>query len=323
MFNKRIAGLVAGTALAASAVIIPQVSAQELVQNQHGVWGSLITVNTQQHGAETVVFLPNGVTLLPIPTTTPVSDDANCFTHNGNKYINYNYQQITDQAGNSVVDGKSYGTIGDKCATGTYTEPEKPSESSTSSTTPEKPSESSSSSSTSSTSSSSTSSSTEKPPVIEPTEDASSISDGSALGLLGLSALAGSALLSSGSGSAVADGSAASSDNKDNTPSDKGEGPATGPVAGDDAKADAQQGKGPATGPVAGNDPKAAAQAQAANAPAYTKGNAPAAAEKAPAQAAAKQQLANTGVAGTMIAIAAGLLAAAAGAALLVLRRRA
>lgn len=134
---------------------------------------------------------------------------------------------------------------------------------------------------------------------------------------LGLSALAGSALLSSGAGSAAPGGSAT-----DDGPADV-EGPATGvtderPAAPED---------GPATGPVNAPDPKVQAQQQAQNvparhaAPAQQPATAPkAATEAAPAQAA---QLADTGVNGTLAIVAMGLLAAAAGAAALFLRRRA
>lgn len=45
-FNKRIAAAIAGTALAASAIIAPQASAQTLVQNDAGVYGTLVTVDT-------------------------------------------------------------------------------------------------------------------------------------------------------------------------------------------------------------------------------------------------------------------------------------
>lgn len=172
--------------------------------------------------------------------------------------------------------------------------------------------------------------------VCEEPEEGSSDAAGSAL--LGLSALAGSALLSSGSSSAIPDGdgssdlssgSAGSSkpgtdngDSKGDSKGDKTDGPATGPVATPDTKATGQ-GQQPATGPVAAHDPKAAAQAQAANAPAAKAApakTAPVAQQTAPAPTAQKQ-LANTGVQGTLIALAAGLAAIAAGA-LLVLRRR-
>lgn len=79
-------------------------------------------------------------------------------------------------------------------------------------------------------------------------------------------------------------------------------------------------------------DHKAMAQQQAENAKQYAPAKqqatpakaAPAAQQQqaAPAQAAQQKQLANTGVEGTMIALAVGLIAAAAGAGLLVLRRR-
>lgn len=110
---------------------------------------------------------------------------------------------------------------------------------------------------------------------------------GSAAPGLGLSALSGSALLSSGS-SASSGGQAPAATST----------PAVTAVAEDDSV-----------------DHKAIAQQQAASAPA---------AQAAPVQTADQQkQLANTGVEGTLVALAVGLIAAAAGAGLLVLRRRA
>lgn len=169
----------------------------------------------------------------------------------------------------------------------------------------------------------------------KPTDDGSA--DGSDLGgsaLLG-SALLGSSLLgSSGEGSVAApDGSAG--DDADATTGGTGDTAAEATERGEvtdggNAGHTGQntQGQAPATGPVAGQDVKAAAQAQAANAPAYApKGAAtqPIKAEQKtaaqPAPQAQERQLANTGVEGTLLTLAAGLMALAAGA-LLVLRRR-
>lgn len=148
------------------------------------------------------------------------------------------------------------------------------------------------------------------------------VGGGSGLGL-GLSALAGSALLSSGASALPDDQAPAPVEQA--APEQE-----AAPV--EDAKAVAQAEAEAA--PV--EDHKAIAQAQAehaAPAPVAEKGApvhaAPAPvqhaapAHAAPAPVAQPQQLANTGVEGTLVALATGLLAAAAGAALLVLRRRA
>lgn len=134
------------------------------------------------------------------------------------------------------------------------------------------------------------------------------------LGIAGVIALlTGGSSLSSGS--SLPSGSSGSSD----ASSDDNGG---GAVTGDDNQGGG--GQGPATGPVDGEDPKAAAQAQAANAPAYTPAaHNPGTAAQQPATAQQQQgTLANTGVQNTMIALVAGLLAAAAGVFLLTARRR-
>ena len=90
-----------------------------------------------------------------------------------------------------------------------------------------------------------------------------------------------------------------------------------------------QVGEQPATGPVGEQDVKAVAQAQAANAgtaanarnAGYTPAPQQAAAEETN-QAAEQRSLADTGVQGTLVALVAGLLAAAAGVFLLIARRR-
>ena len=146
---------------------------------------------------------------------------------------------------------------------------------------------------------------------------------GSAAIGLGLSALAGSALLSSGSGSAVPDGSVGDSDQP------AGEGPATEITD----EQPAAPGDAPATGPVTAPDPKVQAQQQAQNAqvrhaaPAAQQATAPKqqgeVAQAQQVQQAQQSQLANTGVSGTLTVVAMGLLAALAGAAALMFRRRA
>lgn len=234
---------------------------------------------TRTKGSQTV-FLPNGVELIAVPGGTQKPEThQNCFTKNGNVYTNYNFSQITDGTVDSVVDGVSYKTVGSECSTGSYIKPGNGDDGNGNG------------------------------------GDDGDDKDGSSVGgaaLLGLSALGALGLLSSGANSS------ASSDESAPVAGDDSEGPATGPVAGQDAKAAAQK---PATGPVGGQDPKAAAQALAANAKYVPAGQATPKAAEAPV--AQQKQLANTGVEGTIVALAVGLIAAAAGAALLVLRRRA
>lgn len=84
----------------------------------------------------------------------------------------------------------------------------------------------------------------------------------------------------------------------------------------------------PATGPVGSPDPKAQAQQQALNVrPVVHTGQhtAPVTQEKAPVATVAQQQtqLADTGVSGALKVLVTGLIAAALGGALLMLRRRA
>lgn len=135
--------------------------------------------------------------------------------------------------------------------------------------------------------------------------DAGSALAGSALAG---SALAGSALLgSSAAGSAAAPDADGSANGSATDAGNGGEGAA----------------QGPATGPVGGHDVKAVAQAQAANAQTAPAAQQAQTQQAAPAaqQAQAQKQLANTGVQGTLMALAAGLAAIAAGV-LLVMRRR-
>lgn len=133
----------------------------------------------------------------------------------------------------------------------------------------------------------------------EEKEEGSSVVGGA---FLGLSALAGLAFLSSQGG-----GSSASSDADAPAPSTA---PAT-PAAPTTA---------PATGPVGGPDAKAEAQASRAAQPSPAATTAPAA-PVAPEPVAEQKALANTGVEGTLGALAIGLVAVAAGV-LLILRRR-
>lgn len=135
--------------------------------------------------------------------------------------------------------------------------------------------------------------------------------------LIGLSGLAGSALLSSGgdSGSAVPDHDAPDHD-------------APAPDAPGAPGGDRPAEEVPATGPVGSPDPKAQAQQQALNVrPVVHTGQhtAPVTQEKAPVATVAQQQtqLADTGVSGALKVLVTGLIAAALGGALLMLRRRA
>lgn len=314
MFNKRIAAALAGTALAASAILVPQATAIPGYYEYNGQWGTIVShdVGLPNDYVGKEFFVPNG-TSIPLPAAQGGGGGKfnSCFRDGVLKPDVIEEITVTDDDG---ATRQAY-TLTPDCQAGTYTPPvtstpkttesSKPSESSsvTSTSVTSEPSESSSSSSAAST--------TEPTTPEEPKSSLGSSVGGAAL--VALSALGALGLLSSGANSS------ASSDESAPVAGDDSEGPATGPVAGQDAKADAQK---PATGPVGGQDPKAAAQAQAANAK-----NVPAGTQAAPQAAAAtpvaqQKQLANTGVEGTIIALAVGLIAAAAGAALLVLRRR-
>lgn len=81
MYKKRIAGLVAGTALAASAVIIPTVNAQIPVDGGH-----IYEVVTQQDGGKNYIFIPTGKRGL-VPTDLaanggPGGPHNSCVAHN-------------------------------------------------------------------------------------------------------------------------------------------------------------------------------------------------------------------------------------------------
>ena len=308
MFNKRIAGIVAGTALAASAVFVPVANAQTSVEG-----GTVYEITTNQ--GDIKLFVADGQTLITLEQAYDPSNNAtNC--HAGREKGRYNLKQVT--AGKVTIGDEEYFKLSDRCNTGGNTEPNHPDDPNKPED-PDKPGASTPGSSDDLIDGSSDLSS-----GSSDDEDGSSDAAGSAL--LGLSALAGSALLSSGGSSAIPDGDGSGPGSSDEdapapapAPGDDSEGPAQGPVDSPDSKATGQQ---PATGPVGGQDPKAVAQAQAANAPAAAPAKAAPAAQQAAPAPAAQQQLANTGVQGTLIALAAGLAAIAAGA-LLVLRRRA
>ncbi|QGU03306.1 LPXTG cell wall anchor domain-containing protein [Corynebacterium comes] len=329
MSKKRIAALVAGASIAASAVILPSAFAQgDWVEDSNGNPGRLQTITIQQgpnDPAEPVtIFIPEGKALVGLDEADN-STYAQCFTHNANESVNYNKPQALDRTGMTyttvIVEGTSYMIPSTTCST---TGPTKPSTSTSETSTSETSTSETSTSETSTSETSTSETSTTETKDPKPTkdyddkdgsallssgdiDDDSSLAGSAALGL-GLSALAGSALLGSGS--------SASSD--DQAPGPRGE-------AADEAPA-------VTTTPAAAAeadfvDHKAIAQQQAANAPAAQGAPAkaaPATQEAAQVKAAAQQkQLANTGVAGTLIALAVGLIAAAAGAGLLVLRRRA
>jgi len=132
----------------------------------------------------------------------------------------------------------------------------------------------------------------------EEKEEGSSVVGGA---FLGLSALAGLAFLSSQGG-----GSSASSDADAPAPTTA---PATGPVGGPDAKAEAQASRAAQPSQAATTTPAAQAATTTPAAPV------------APEPVAEQKALANTGVEGTLGALAIGLVAVAAGV-LLILRRR-
>lgn len=121
---------------------------------------------------------------------------------------------------------------------------------------------------------------------------------------LGLSALVGSSLLLAGS--------SAPSGSSGGSPVTSTPAPTTTPAPSEQA---------PSTGPVDVPDPKVVAQKQAQNA-APAPQTAPAKASPEAAPTTQKQELAATGVSGVLTALVVGLLAAMAGAMLLVLRRR-
>lgn len=373
-FNKRIAAAVAGTALAASAVIVPQVSALEGYAVYNGQYGKIIQAYaTTGTGANDVelksVFLPNGVSVPP-----------RCSVSSGNEDIAYKWGYNNNFYEATVIDedGTNISALvpGPDCTEGTYTPPttsEKPTPDPTPTTVTETATETATETETETTTETATTTTTETatstvtvtlpttvtevvtPDPVTTTVNETEIvtktsvetvtvtpSKGSSIGdfdssiggssddensssiggaaLLGLSALGALGLLSSGAASsASSDESAPVAGDDSQTDSEQ---PADGPVAGPDAKADAQK-EQPATGPVGGADPKAAAQAQAVNVKNVPAGTQAAPQAAAPAQTAQQKQLANTGVQGTIVALAVGLIAAAAGAALLIFRRRA
>lgn len=296
MLNKRFAAAIAGTALAASAIIVPQATAQTTWYSHNNVIGYLQNVETQQQGSVTV-FVPSGQQLIPL---SDWKDAPNCFTHNGNIATNYNGSQLLGGqiAVTSLTDESTQIVYAvNKCSKeggDIYTPPSTVTTTTTITVTPP------------------VTTVVETIPVTTTVDNTVTITET----VVKTDTVTATVTATAGSSLGL---SSASSDESAPVAGDDSEGPATGPVAGQDAKADAQK---PATGPVGGQDPKAAAQAQAANAK-----NVPAGTQAAPQAAAAtpvaqQKQLANTGVEGTIIALAVGLIAAAAGAALLVLRRR-
>lgn len=301
--NERFAGIIAGTVLTASAVLVPGAAAQPHTHDGRAGDYTSVTVRdglADMHGQ--YVFVPHGTSLasggacyddsaLLIDKLTPVAGwsgyyavDASCLT--------------SAQPGDDADEQQGVPRPGDQNQTPVQQEQEQEQEQG------QVPVE-----------------DCQIPVVPEPgdcinlpgdchddvteddteeeKEEGSSVVGGA---FLGLSALAGLAFLSSQGG-----GSSASSDADAPEPSTA---PAT-PAAPTTA---------PAPGPVGGPDAKAEAQASRAAQPSPAATTAPAA-PVAPEPVAEQKNLANTGVEGTLGALAIGLVAVAAGV-LLILRRR-
>lgn len=301
--NERFAGIIAGTVLTASAVLVPGAAAQPHTHDGRAGDYTSVTVRdglADMHGQ--YVFVPHGTSLasggacyddsaLLIDKLTPVAGwsgyyavDASCLT--------------SAQPGDDADEQQGVPRPGDQNQTPVQQEQEQEQEQG------QVPVE-----------------DCQIPVVPEPgdcinlpgdchddvteddteeeKEEGSSVVGGA---FLGLSALAGLAFLSSQGG-----GSSASSDADAPEPSTA---PAT-PAAPTTA---------PAPGPVGGPDAKAEAQASRAAQPSPAATTAPAA-PVAPEPVAEQKNLANTGVEGTLGALAISLVAVAAGV-LLILRRR-
>ena len=299
--NKRFAGIIAGTVLTASAVLVPGAAAQPHTHDGRAGDYTSVTVRdglADMHGQ--YVFVPHGTSLasggacyddsaLLIDKLTPVAGwsgyytvDASCLT--------------SAQPGDDADEQQGVPRPGDQNQTPVQQEQEQeqgqvPVEDCQIPVVPEPgdcinlPGD--------------CHDDVTEDDTEEEKEEGSSVVGGA---FLGLSALAGLAFLSSQGG-----GSSASSDADAPAPSTA---PAT-PAAPTTA---------PATGPVGGPDAKAEAQASRAAQPSPAATTAPAA-PVAPEPVAEQKALANTGVEGTLGALAIGLVAVAAGV-LLILRRR-
>ena len=299
--NKRFAGIIAGTVLTASAVLVPGAAAQPHTHDGRAGDYTSVTVRdglADMHGQ--YVFVPHGTSLasggacyddsaLLIDKLTPVAGwsgyytvDASCLT--------------SAQPGDDADEQQGVPRPGDQNQTPVQQEQEQeqgqvPVEDCQIPVVPEPgdcinlPGD--------------CHDDVTEDDTEEEKEEGSSVVGGA---FLGLSALAGLAFLSSQGG-----GSSASSDADAPAPSTA---PAT-PAAPTTA---------PATGPVGGPDAKTEAQASRAAQPSQAATTAPAA-PVAPEPVAEQKALANTGVEGTLGALAIGLVAVAAGV-LLILRRR-
>lgn len=306
--NKRFAGIIAGTVLTASAVLVPGAAAQPHTHDGRAGDYTSVTVRdglADMHGQ--YVFVPHGTSLasggacyddsaLLIDKLTPVAGWSGYYTVDASCLTSAQPGDDADEQQGVPRPGDQNQTPGDQgqapgCQTPVQQEQEQSQQEQEQGQVPVED--------------------CQIPVVPEPgdcinlpgdchdddteddteeeKEEGSSVVGGA---FLGLSALAGLAFLSSQGG-----GSSASSDADAPAPTTA---PATGPVGGPDAKAEAQASR-------AAQPSQAATTAQAA--------------PVAPEPVAEQKALANTGVEGTLGALAIGLVAVAAGV-LLILRRR-
>lgn len=303
--NKRFAGIIAGTVLTASAVLVPGAAAQPHTHDGRAGDYTSVTVRdglADMHGQ--YVFVPHGTSLasggacyddsaLLIDKLTPVAGWSGYYTVDASCLTSAQPGDDADEQQGVPRPGDQNQTPGDQgqvpgCQTPVQQEQEQgqvPVEDCQIPVVPEPgdcinlPGD---------CHDDDTEDDTEDV-TEEEKEEGSSVVGGA---FLGLSALAGLAFLSSQGG-----GSSASSDADAPAPTTA---PATGPVGGPDAKAEAQASRAAQPSPAATTAP---------------------AAPVAPEPVAEQKALANTGVEGTLGALAIGLVAVAAGV-LLILRRR-
>ena len=299
--NKRFAGIIAGTVLTASAVLVPGAAAQPHTHDGRAGDYTSVTVRdglADMHGQ--YVFVPHGTSLasggacyddsaLLIDKLTPVAGWSGYYTVDASCLTSAQPGDDADEQQGVPRPGDQNQTPGDQgqvpgCQTPVQQEQEQgqvPVEDCQIPVVPEPgdcinlPGD--------------CHDDVTEDDTEEEKEEGSSVVGGA---FLGLSALAGLAFLSSQGG-----GSSASSDADAPAPTTA---PATGPVGGPDAKAEAQASRAAQPSPAATTAP---------------------AAPVAPEPVAEQKALANTGVEGTLGALAIGLVAVAAGV-LLILRRR-
>ena len=301
--NKRFAGIIAGTVLTASAVLVPGAAAQPHTHDGRAGDYTSVTVRdglADMHGQ--YVFVPHGTSLasggacyddsaLLIDKLTPVAGWSGYYTVDASCLTSAQPGDDADEQQGVPRPGDQNQTPGDQgqvpgCQTPVQQEQEQeqgqvPAEDCQIPVVPEPgdcinlPGD--------------CHDDVTEDDTEEEKEEGSSVVGGA---FLGLSALAGLAFLSSQGG-----GSSASSDADAPAPT-----------------------TAPATGPVGGPDAKAEAQASRAAQPSQAATTAPAA-PVAPEPVAEQKALVNTGVEGTLGALAIGLVAVAAGV-LLILRRR-